>query len=87
MNRKSMRSSIVLKSSGVAVGLVGVLFSVLAAPTGIGGPQSLLFFTLQSNIWVILTLALFAVNDIVDEKGHGYLSQNGFGSIYFNGLD
>ncbi len=76
MNRKTIVSSIVLKSSGVAVGLVGVLFSVLAAPTGIGGPQSLLFFTLQSNIWVILILALFAANDIVRlKKGKGFLSQ------------
>jgi hypothetical protein len=79
MNRKKLLWSIGLKFFGVAAGLVGVLFSIGASGSSLGGLVSLLFFTLQSNIWIMVIMSLFACNDIHRlRRGRGFLNQKWF---------
>jgi magnesium-transporting ATPase (P-type) len=79
MLRKNLITSIILKFSGALVGIIGVLFSIMTTPAGVGGPSSLLFFTLQSNIWIIFIMILFGINDcVLLKKGRGFLNEKWF---------
>lgn len=61
--RKELRLSVILKSLIVASGLIGLIASFLM--TEIGAKNEILYFTMQSNIWIWGIMVVFLVLDSI----------------------
>jgi len=62
------RNSIIVKSLGILFGAIGLGLSFLGINSYIDPSHLLLFFTIQSNIWIMVTMAIFLVYAILEVK-------------------
>ena len=66
MKMKNIIIRILIRSLLVIIGILGIIFTFLDATSFMGGGHVFLFFTVQSNIWIIAITLYFLVNDILE---------------------
>jgi len=60
------RISILVKSLGILFGIVGLGLSFMGIQSYIDPSHLLLFFTIQSNIWILITMIIFLIYAILE---------------------
>ena len=72
---KTIIARIIIRSSLIIVGVLGIIFTFLSS-SFMGGWHIFLYFTVQSNIWIIAITAYFLVNDFLElSNKNTYVSQ------------
>ncbi len=69
-NSRSLTFSILLKSLGVLFGFIGLCFSFSRGDGIVQSTQAILYFTIQSNIWILITMGFYLVLAIRRYQGH-----------------
>ncbi len=67
--QRSLKLSILLKSLGVFFGLVGLGFTFFRGDGIVSSGNAILYFTIQSNIWILLTMGVYLVLAIRGYRG------------------
>ncbi len=73
---KQFKLSLSLQLLSAFFSLLGIVFSLFVQNTFDDGWRSLLFFTLQSNLWMAVILIIFAIAEILKHKtGTSFINQ------------
>lgn len=76
--KKKFIWSVVIKSLLLILGIVGLITTLMGA-SFMGKLQSFLYFTIQSNITIMIMIAIFLISDILQyTKGKGFTNTNGW---------
>ncbi len=69
-NSRSFNFSILLKSLGILFGLVGLGFTFFRGDGIVSSGNAILYFTIQSNLWILVTMGVYLVFAIRRYQGH-----------------
>ena len=68
--KRRLKFSILLKSLGVLFGFIGLALTFIGGDGFVTSGEALLYFTIQSNLWILLTMVVYLIAAIRRYLGH-----------------